>query len=312
MSVVSVELKKDGRQVKQSFTGQTRTIIRTIGETVERWTEPVIKISGQVIFIVLATRPDELPITLLSAPNLPKVGSLYMEGETVFQNVFYVDGQPRFIGPRGKYWEYEVSYTLGGDFTETNATINEGEREETLLNFSTSMELEDYASAVDLDGQWNCNSIGEFFADPIVFKTGILSFNYQRREYFNPLTLTQTYFQAINSVAWHGFSPGYVKVADISFSATQTTNGTTYDTTYKLQYRPRGWGVVKANGGFYYRSNGANVRALNDDGSPTDQPILLALDGSKLAAGATVPMKTFRVCPLADLNNLDLPSPFEV
>ena len=312
MSVVKVELKKDGRQVKKSFTGQTRTIIRTIGDTTERWTEPVTKVSGQIVFIVTATRPDELPLTLMSAPNLPQVGAFYMEGGTVFQNVFYVDGQPRFLGPRGKYWDYEVTYTLGGDFTESNAPVAEGEKEETLLTFSTSMELEDYASAVDLDGQWNCNSIGEFFADPILFKSGIMTFNYQRREYFNPLTLARQYFQTVNNFAWHDFAPGLIKVADISFTATQTRNSATYDTNYKLQFRPRGWGVEKANSGFYYRSGGANVRALNDDGSPTDSPVLLALDGSKLAPGATVPVKTFRVCPLADLNDLDLPSPFEL
>ncbi|MGI5998767.1 MAG: hypothetical protein ACOX89_08910, partial [Lutispora sp.] len=297
MSVVKVELKKDGRQIRQSFTGQTRTIIRTIGATTERWTEPVVKISGQMTFVVTATRPDELPITLMSAPNLPRVGATYMEGGSVFANVFYVDGQPRFIGPRGKFWEYEVAYTLGGDFVESNSSAGDGETEETLLSFSTSMELEDWASAVDLDGQWNCNSLGEFFADPILFKTGIITFQYQRREYFNPLALSRQYFQAVNSSAWHGFAPGLIKCSDISFNATQTASGTTYDTTYKLQYRPRGWVIDKANSGFYYMSEGSKVRALNDDGSPTDQPILLALDGSKLAAGATVPMKPFRVNP---------------
>lgn len=311
MSVVKVELKKDGRQVKKSFTGQTRTVIRTVGETEERHTEPVIKISGQVVFIVTATRPDELPLSLMSAPNLPEVGAFYMEGGTVYKNVYYVDAQPRFIGPRGRYWEYEIVYTLGGDFSTSNDATNE-DAEETLLSFSTSLELEDYAAAVDLDGQWNCNSIGEFFADPIVVKSGIITFNYQRREQFNPLNLSRRFFQAVNSVSWHGFAAGLIKVADISFNATQTTNRTTYDTNYKLQFRPRGWNVEKANSGFYYLSGGSTVRALNDDGSPTDSPILLALDGSKLPAGGTVPVKSFRVCPRDDLNDLNLPSPFEI
>lgn len=310
MSVVKVELKKDGRQIRQSFTGQTRTVVRTVGDTVERWTEPVVRVSGQMVFVATATRPDELPLTLTSAPNLPRVGALYMEGGTVFRNVYYADCQTRFIGPRGRYWEYEVAYSLGGDFTASNEPSDAAE--ETLLSFSTSMELEDYASAVDLDGQWNCNSLGEFFADPILFKTGIITFQYQRRENFNPLALSRQYFQAVNGSAWHGFAAGLIKVQDISFSATQTTNGATYDTTYKLQFRPRGWGVEKANSGFYHLLNGTAVRALNDDGSPTDQPILLALDGSKLPAGAAAPMKTFRVYPLADLNGLNLPSPFDV
>ena len=310
MAVVKVELKKDGRQIKQSYTGQTRTVVRTVGDTTERWTEPVIRISGSLTFIVTSTRPDELPLTLTSAPNLPQIGAYYCEGNTVFRNVFYSDCQARFIGPRGRFWEYEVSYTVSGDYTTSNQP--ESESEETLLSFSTSMELEDYASAVDLDGQWNCNSIGEFFADPIIFKTGIITFQYQRRETFNPLSLSQTYFQAVNSVAWYGFAAGLIKVQDISFSATQTTSGTTYDTTYKLQFRPRGWGVEKVNSGHFYMSSGMRLRALNEDGSPSDQPVLLALDGSLLSSGATVATKTFRVCPTADLSPLNLPSPFEI
>lgn len=310
MSVVKVELKKDGRNIKKSFTGQTRTIVRSSGSTVERWTEPVVKVSGQVVFVVTATRPDELPLTLMSSPQLPQVGALYVEGGTVFSKVFYVDAQSRFIGPRGRFWEYEVAYTLGGDFTASNDS--DGVSEETLLTFSTSVELEDWASATDLDGKWNCNSIGDFFADPIVFKTGILTMQYQRREYFNPLSLSERFFQAVNSVSWHGFAPGLVKCSDISFSATQTESGTTYDTTYKLQYRPRGWAVDKANSGFYYMTGGMKARALNDDGSPTDQPILLSIDGSRLPSGMDAPMRTFRVNPLDNLNDLNLPDPYEV
>lgn len=310
MSVVKVELKKDGRQVKQSYTGQTRTIIRTVGETTTRWTEPVIKVTGQIVFVVLATRPDELPLTLMSAPNLPKVGAWYMEGGTVFHSVYYVDAQPRFIGPRGKYWEYEVAYTLGGDFYESKTS--DADSEETLLSFSTSMELEDYASPVDLDGQWNANSLGEMFADPIMFKTGIITFRYNRRENANPLPLVRDYFQTINSVDWHGFSPGYVKVSNISFSAAQKETSTTYDVSYELQYRARSWAVEKANSGLYCMTSAGIRRALNNDGSPTEEAVLLALDGTRLAPGAAVPMKAFRTYPLADLNKLNLPSPFEL
>lgn len=315
MSVVKVELKKDGRRLKKTFTGQTRTFVHTLGNSVERWTEPVVEISGQIVFIVTATRPDELPLTLLSSPQLPQVGASYAEGGTVFARVYYVDGQPQFIGPRGKFWEYEVAYTLGGNYCASDNSeteSNNDQSDETLLSFSVSVELEDWASAYDFDGLWNCNSIGDFFADPLMSKTGILTLQYQRRETFNPLPLAERFFQAVNNVDWHGFPEKTVKCSDISFSASQSSSGTTYDVTYKLQYRPRSWMVTKANSGFYYLFDGVKRRALNDDGSPSDQPILLAIDGSPLANGATVPIRSFRLNPVADLNELNLPNPYEI
>ena len=133
---------------------------------------------------------------------------------------------------------------------------------------------------------------------------------YNYREYANPLELSKNYFQCLNNAAWYGFPAGTVKCADISFNATQTTSGTEYNTTYKLQYRPRGWAVSKANAGFYYNNSGTITRALNADGSPTNEPVLLALDGSKLASGATPIVKDFAIFPTADFSGLDLPNTF--
>ena len=55
-------------------------VVHMVDDTVERWTEPVVKISGRMIFVATSTRSDELPLTLRSAPSLPcvypvKIGS---------------------------------------------------------------------------------------------------------------------------------------------------------------------------------------------------------------------------------------------
>lgn len=315
MGVVSIDVKKDGRQIKQTFTGSYLTQILIAGSNYQKTTTPVVKTSGQIVYSVLVDRKDAQPITILSDYRLPQLGAQYVENGVIIKGVNYMDATPRFIGPRGRFWEWEVAYTLGGEFSNaptSGSSSSGGEKAATLLNFSTSMELEDYAVAADLDGVWNCNSIGEFFADPLIVKTGILSLNYSRREYQNPLVKIKNYFQTVNNAAIWGFAAGTLKVADISFSAAQTTEETTYDVQYKIQYRPKGWNVEKANSGLYYNNGTSIVRALNNDGSPVDQPILLALDGTKLASGAAVPMRSYRVNNLADFAGLDLPSPFEV
>lgn len=315
MAVISVSLKKDGRQVRQKFEGQWRRIIRTInnGGTITTTSEntPIVKTTGQVVYIVDVSRKDEQPISILQDRRLPQLAANYVENGVVYWGVYFVDAVPRFIGPAGSYWRWEVTYTLGGEFSNApQQTVNSGA--ETILSFSTSSELEENASAVDLDGKWNANSLGDFFADPIVYKTGILTLNYSRREYSNPLPLIFDYFQTVNNASWYGFAAGTVLCSDISFRATETTSETTYDVDYKLQFRRKGWNVEKANSGLYYLYNGSKVRALNDDGSPADEPILLAANGSKLPPGGTPVFQSFRVHPLADFDGLGLPDPFSL
>ena len=311
--IVNYDLKTTGRAVKQRFDGQylTTTTVINGGESVYTRTTPVVKTTGQVIYLVDVDSKFDSPISILQDKRLPQLGANYVENGVVYWNVYYVEATPRFIGPVGNLWQWEITYTLGGDFA--NAPQSEtGNNELTLLSFNANIELEDVAGAVDLNGQWNANSIGDMFLDPLIYKNGILVLNYARREYDNPLGIVRDYFQKVNNAAWYTFAAGTVKADNISFSATQTTNQTYYDVNYTLKYRPTGWTIDKANSGLYYMSGGTKHRALNNDGSPTDTPILLALDGSKLSAGATVPVKSFVVHAGADFSGLDLPDPFSL
>lgn len=315
MAVYSVDLKKDGRQIRQKFEGQWRKKITTItsGSNITRIVQntPVVKTTGQVVFVVDVTEKDEQPISILCDRRLPQLSENYVENGVVYWGVYYIDAVPRFVGPAGAYYRWEITYTLGGEFSKT-PTPEAGSTSETILNFSTSTELEDIASAVDLNGNWNVNSIGDFFADPITLKFGILNLNYSRREYSNPLSRIFDFFQTVNSSSWYGLAAGTVLCSDISFRATETTSETTYDVDYKLQYRSRGWNVEKANSGLYYASGGYKYRALNDDGSPTEEPILLAANGTPLAPGASPVFETFKTHPSADFSALNLPDPFNL
>lgn len=310
MAVIDVSLKSDGRQVRQKFEGQWRRVVTSInGSVTSVSTAPVVKTVGQVVFVVDVSRADEQPIFILQDKRLPQLAANYVENGVVYRNVYYVDATPRFIGPAGSLYRWEVTYNLGGEFTNAPSQVD-NQRVETLLNFSISTELEETASASDLDGKWNVNTIGDFYADPIVYRTGILTLNYSRRENYNPLQKVFDYFQTVNNASWYGMDAGTVLVSDITFSAVETEAETTYDVNYKLQYRRKGWNVEKANSGLYYIYNSSKVRALNPDGSPTDEPVLLAVDGTRLAAGNAPVMQTFRVHPAADLDALNLPDPF--
>lgn len=312
--IKKVELKADGRQIKQTFKGVYNTTIIQTGNTIQRTTAPVVTTSGTLIYSVRVTEPNEQPVTILSNRLLPQLGDRYIENGVLFPNVYFTEATPRFIGPRGNLYEWEITYQIGGEFSNTGQIGNgtESGTESALLSFSTSMELEDYASAVDLDGQWNCNSIGEFFADPIIFKSGILNLQYQRKEFENPLWKSRDFFQAVNNTPWYSFAAGTVKVADITFNATMYDNRTEYNVDYKLQYRPSGWKVEKANAGLYYNNAGVLERVKNADGSPVENPALLDRNGNILADSSQVIFKAFRVCNEADLHELGLPDPFEL
>lgn len=319
MNIVRVEEKKDGRQLKQVFKGKYITTSKTVGNTTDTTTTPVLTTSGSLVMIVRARQDNTIdaqyftqPLSLLTDERLPQLGTNYIENGVTFNDLYYTEATPRFIGTRGNLFEWEITYQISGEFanTQSGGSSDEKVEETVLLSFSTSVELEDYAQAWDLDGEWNCNSLGEFFADPIILKNGILNLNYQRREYANPLWKSRDYFQAVNDVDWYEFPKGTIKVSDISFNATQYTDRTEYDVNYKLQYRPNGWKIEKANTGLYCNYGGIIQRILNADGSPIETPAILNIDGTLATSGPI--FKSYKVCPEKNLNGLNLPNPFKL
>lgn len=302
MTVVKAELAVGGRNIKGTFNGY---YVNRVGQ----W-----NISGGIKYIAYSDTADESPVRLLQSPLLPQIGNLYVEGGTVFRRIIFKDATPRFVGVEGRFYKWEIDYSLEGINANQNETTNDdGETQEdsVLINFSISAEKEDYNSAFDLDGLPNCNSLGEFFADPIVFKTGICNLNFRRTEYQNPLWKIDEFFETHNDAPFWGFPEGTLKVSEITADATQRLSGTEWDVSYKIQFRKRGWTTEKANTGYYCREDGYIVRATNADGSPTDAPVILNVDGTRWTSG-TIPMRHFRTTYPADFSRLGLPNPFSL
>lgn len=339
MSVYRIELKSDGRQIKQTFANSWTTYIISDadGNVLARYTYPNVKISGQVTYCVYCNSRIEYPLQILNSNSgLPRCGDIYVEpyfdaqGKEqlrVYDGVYFKSATPKFVGPRGSMFLWEVSYDVDGTSCEKKEkNENEQSKEETILQLSITMGVEEYASAVDVRGFPNCSTVGEFFADPLMLKYGVLSMTYKRKEYSNPLTKLMKYYKCVNNATMWGFNPGTVILDDASFSATQLCDDegnmrSEYDVSYKFSYKRgyenAGWNITKANAGLYYMSNGVPIRALNNDGSPTDQPVLLDENGARLSsvsptAKSSPCMLSFQIYPSEDLNELGLPDPFNV
>lgn len=293
MAIVKAQLVAGGRQIKKTFTGHYFRG-RAVGE-----------ISGAIKYEALSDTPYESPLAVLSSALLPQVGDMYVEGGIVFPNVFFKEASPQYVGPFGNCWKWAIDYTLGGDDQEEQ----EEDGDEVITNFSISVDREEYATAFDLDNQANCNSLGEMFADPLIIQNAIVNFNFQRKEYANPIPRMNRFFNTHNGTTFWDFPPGTWKVAEMTANATEKQSGTEWETSYKLQYRRRGWAIEKANTGFYYNAGTSITRALNEDGSPVDEPIILNADGTKWTGGV-VPCKYFRVTYPEDFYALNLPNPF--
>ena len=314
MAVVKAGFKADSRNLKETFTGSWVRIVtyNTQGVTVSRI--PIVEISGQVTYLACSNAPQDTCFDVMHSRLLPQLGDFYTdEHGNQYDGIIYKDRTPRFIGCQGNLWGWEITYTVEGLTSQkTSFTEQDGSEETTILDFSASVETVDEAYAADFDGKWNCNSLDFFFDDPLIYKRGVLNLSYTRQEYDNPLTVLMNYYGCINSEELWGFAPHTLLVSDITYTVNVTDQRTTYNVTYKIQYKATGWDTTKANSSYYYKSGTDLLRVLNDDGSPSENPALIAVDGTILENGDTVPSRTFRTYPEADLSELDLPSPWDL
>lgn len=315
MSVVKAGFKADARNLKETFTGSWIRVVTYNTSGVNVTKIPIVELSGQVTYVALSNASQDTCFDVMHSRLLPQLGDYYTdEHGNQYDGIIYKDRTPRFIGCQGNLWAWEITYTVEGLTSQKTSFSSEqdGNEETTILDFSASVETVDEAYAADFDGKWNCNSLGFFFDDPLIYKRGILNLSYTRQEHDNPLSALMVYYGCINSSEIWGFEPHTLLVADISYTVTVTDQRTTYNVTYKLQYKSTGWDTVKANSSYYYKDGSELLRVLNDDGSPAENPALIAVDGRILDYGATVPTRTFRTYQTADLNELDLPSPWDL
>ena len=300
--LVKADFKIDGRNVRLTFSGSFVRVVTKSARGVSIQKYPINNVAGSVVVVALSDDKRDTAFDVCYSPRVPQLGSFYIDERGVTHtDIIFKDFSPRFIGPRGNYFEWEITYTLAG--TTSGATMETPAQDDasTILSFSAQVEQEETAGAVDLDGLFNVNSLGLYYDDPLIFKQGTLAMKFSRREYTNPLALIPAYVNAINSRAMWFCDVGTLRVVDITATINESVQETSYNVDYSLAYRPQGWAVIKPNSSYYIRSGNSLTRALNSDGSPTETPTLIALDGTPLSSG-TPPYRAFRVLPVCRLD----------
>lgn len=274
----------------------------------------IVKPSGELVYEVLSDDPLDDEFSMAWSPLLPQIGeTLALNGRPI-KGVFVTGYVPKFEGPQGNLWRWTFRYKLGGEFSRNSHTTNEDankSEEKELGSFDCSVEFNDLASKFDVAGRRNVNTLGDWFSEPLLLKEATVNFNYTFQTKNNPLRTIETYNDAVNSEPIWGLPVGTVR-ASISSSCQLLTTGNQWTVNYTMAYRPNGWFERRANAGYYYLSNGSPTVALNADGSPKDAPVLLDANGGLLAANAEPYYITFQTFHAVDLNDLNLPNPFNL
>lgn len=304
MSVVRVERQAKSRLSRIEWTGAKLNGV------------PVVKPAGQYVYDVYSDDPADNEWIMFQDSRLPRLGDRFVIDGVPLGGVWVQNVTPSFVGATGNLFLWEFSYELSGDFNGGQTSSSESlddDAAQTVVDtgFTFSASFVDYASKYDLDGAFNTNSLGEWFADPITLKRGILEFTFNRTERRNPVLLSETYANCVNSTFWHGYEPGTVYCDWITGTQETTAEGVKFNNQYILRWKRDGWRQTRANAGFYYRpAPGASVaRILNLDGSPRQEAALLNENGTILEAGSEPYILSYRTTGVADLNALGLPDP---
>lgn len=299
MAVVKVERQARSRLARIEWTGKKLNGV------------PVVKPAGQYVYDVYSDDPNDNEWVMFQDFRLPQMGERFVIDGIPLGGVWVKDMTPTFIERSGNLYLWEFSYELSGDFNGGQTSTGDDAEDETVVEdgFSFSATFEDVASKYDLDNKFNVNTLGEWFADPINLKRGVLEFTYTRTERRNPVLLSRQYSNCVNATEWHGFAPGTIYCDWITGSRQTTAEGDKFQNQYVLRWKEAGWTTTRANAGNYAMINGVVQRVLNVDGSPRQEPVLLDATGAVLAANEEPYILTFRTTGAAELNDLGLPDP---
>ena len=170
----------------------------------------------------------------------------------------------------------------------------------------------------DLDGKWNCSTLGEWFAEPLPIKDKIKVWTFQTYSMQNPAYLTYRFDNCVNDAPHWGFPAGSLLCRNIREERLFNTSvGIHYwNVNLEIAYNPQGWLFQKANAGFYAydAESGLTLPIYNDDGSPVSKPQLLNANGTRMednSYSAQPVMLDFRIYETANFNALNLPDPTE-
>lgn len=117
-----------------------------------------------------------------------------------------------------------------------------------------------------------------------------------------------TYDRAVNAASFQGYGVRQVKFDGVACSEQQIENNVRfYQATFRFIIKPETWDRKILDRGFIYLDDDGNTKvAVDSDGQPVVDPILLDGNGHKLPDDEIGVTLTFQVNPLMDLNNIGL------
>lgn len=255
----------------------------------------------------------EKPVTI------PKVGGYYFGYPSTRVKSIKVkrsgrDKQEIAVGGKkvtGYVWTITAEY---GPYKPSNKSYTDG-----TAKISARNEYIDRPDGrFDLDGKWNCSTLGEWFAEPLPIKDKVKVWTFQTYFMRNPAYLTYRFDNCVNDAPHWGFPEGTLLCRNIREERLFNTSvGVHYwNVNLEIAYNPQGWLLRKANAGFYALDAESDevLPIYGNDGTLISKPQLLNENGTVLedASYAAEPCwLDFRIYETADFSVLGLPDPTE-
>lgn len=211
----------------------------------------------------------------------------------------------------GYVWSITAEY---GPYKPNQHTFSDGS-----AKISARNEYIDHPEGrFDLDGKWNCSTLGEWFAEPLPLKDKVKVWTFQTYSWRNPSYLTYLYDNCVNDAPHWGFPEGTLLCRNIREERLFNTSIGIYywNVNLEVAYNPQGWLLKKANAGFYaYDVESDEVLPIyGNDGTLVSKPQLLNENGTVMedsSCSAEPHWLDFRIYETADFSALNLPDPTE-
>lgn len=164
----------------------------------------------------------------------------------------------------------------------------------------------------DINGRPIRNAAGQEFIDPIMEEENLTVLCVQKNmaNLQDVLDLNADYGGRLNEKTFFGGEAKTWKCGPIVTGPIMYENGFSfYSPVIRLFHNPDTWLRRIVNQGFQHYNNVTDkklVRAVDDNGEPTTEPVLLKADGTKLAAATIGNLLDFETRLVADFNNMGL------
>lgn len=260
----------------------------------------------QLRYVVDSDDPEESPIAVYvggvafaGAVQLPERGDSYAfngdtDGSSYAQRFRIYRPQPNDLATR---WFVDVT------FMSLMPGTTSGDADSNPLARPTKYWIEDEPYNVlvteDKDGVPIVNSAGQEFTEPPEEEDYhmILVAEKNFATLAEIIALNQTYARGVNTDTFYGATARKCLCMPIKCSPPKEENDVTfYTATFQIKISDKQWDLKIVDQGYMHKKGTGDelYRALDEDGEPTAEPVLLDTDGTRLAAGTVGQFLTFR------------------